>query len=39
MLSGYCGRSGRLDAAIASFALAYADQTERDYRRFRRAMT
>jgi uncharacterized protein (DUF2252 family) len=39
MLSGYCGRSGRLDAAIASFAVAYADQTEQDYERFRRAMT
>ncbi len=34
MLSGYCGRSERLDAAIASFAVAYADQTERDYERF-----
>jgi uncharacterized protein (DUF2252 family) len=39
MLSGYCGRSERLDAAIASFAMAYAEQTERDYERFCRSMS
>lgn len=31
MISGYCGKSAALDDAIASFALAYADQTERDH--------
>ena len=33
-LAGYCGRSRRLDAAIAKFALAYAAQTTRDYAAF-----
>jgi uncharacterized protein (DUF2252 family) len=37
-IAGYCGRSDRLDRAIARFALRYADQTERDYGRFRRAI-
>src|SRR5262249_52370136 len=32
-IAGYCGRSGRLDEAILRFALAYADQTERDHAR------
>jgi len=31
MLSGYLGRSTRFDQAIAKFASAYADQTERDW--------
>jgi len=31
MLAGYCGRSDALDEAKASFAFAYADQTERDH--------
>jgi hypothetical protein len=31
MLAGYCGRSDALDEAMASFAFAYADQTERDH--------
>ena len=39
MLSGYCGRSERLDAAVASFAMAYAEQTERDYERFRKSIS
>ena len=30
-ISGYCGRSDALDLALASFAAAYADQTEADY--------
>jgi uncharacterized protein (DUF2252 family) len=30
-ISGYLGRSGAFDTAIASFAEAYADQVERDY--------
>jgi uncharacterized protein (DUF2252 family) len=38
MLSGYCGGSERLDAAIAAFAAAYADQTERDHEHFRRSV-
>jgi len=32
-IAGYCGRSDRLDRALVKFALAYADQTERDYAR------
>jgi uncharacterized protein (DUF2252 family) len=31
MLSGYLGVSGRFEAAVASFAMAYADQTDRDW--------
>jgi hypothetical protein len=31
MISGYCGKSMAFDDAMAKFALAYADQTERDY--------
>ena len=30
-ISGYIGKSGRLDKAIATFAVAYADQTQEDY--------
>jgi uncharacterized protein (DUF2252 family) len=30
-IAGYVGRSGVLDHAIASFAMAYADQTHRDF--------
>ena len=30
-IAGYCGNSSELDDAIASFALAYAKQTDRDY--------
>ena len=32
MLSGYLGVSGRFEAAVANFAMAYADQTDRDWR-------
>ena len=32
MLSGYLGVSGRFEAAVAKFAMAYADQTDRDWR-------
>lgn len=32
MLSGYVGKSGRMDEALASFAQDYADQTERDWK-------
>jgi len=31
MIAGYAGKSEALDEAIARFAFAYADQTERDY--------
>lgn len=31
MLAGYIGKGEDLDAALAKFAHAYADQTERDY--------
>jgi len=30
-ISGYLGKSDTFDEAIADFAIAYADQTERDY--------
>ena len=33
-LAGYVGGSAKLDTAIAAFAVAYAEQTERDFRRF-----
>ena len=31
MISGYLGKSDDFDQAIGEFALAYADQNERDY--------
>ena len=31
-ISGYLGKSSTFDKAIAKFAEAYADQTERDHR-------
>jgi len=37
-IAGYCGGSDRLDRAIAEFATRYADQTERDYALFRKAI-
>jgi len=37
LLAGYLGKSDRFDKAIASFAVAYADQNERDYERLRQA--
>jgi Uncharacterized protein conserved in bacteria (DUF2252) len=30
-IAGYVGKSEVLDDALATFSLAYADQTERDY--------
>ncbi len=30
-IAGYLGKSDVFDEAIADFAVAYADQTERDY--------
>ncbi|MEJ6486069.1 DUF2252 domain-containing protein [Nostoc punctiforme UO1] len=32
IISGYLGQSDRFDRAIANFAVAYAEQTERDYK-------
>ena len=37
-LSGYLGRSNRMDRAIAKFAHAYADQYERDFAVFKQAI-
>jgi len=36
-LFGYMGAGSKLENAMAKFALAYADQTERDYQRFCKA--
>jgi len=33
MISGYLGQKDTVDQAIATFALAYADQTEQDYQK------
>lgn len=33
-IAGYLGESDRFDEAVADFAVAYADQNERDYRSF-----
>jgi uncharacterized protein (DUF2252 family) len=38
MISGYMGASGIFDDAICEFATEYADQNERDYRAFVRAV-
>lgn len=37
-LSGYLGKGDRFDEAIAAFSVAYADQCERDYKVFRKAV-
>jgi hypothetical protein len=37
MLAGYIGNSTRFDVAITRFAIAYADQTETDWKHFVRA--
>jgi uncharacterized protein (DUF2252 family) len=37
LLAGYLGNGGALDDALAQFATAYADQTERDYDAFVKA--
>jgi uncharacterized protein (DUF2252 family) len=31
VIAGYCGKSAALDDALATYAIAYARQTERDY--------
>ena len=38
VLGGYMGRSDTFDDAIASFAMAYADQNERDHAALARAV-
>jgi uncharacterized protein (DUF2252 family) len=37
-ISGYLGKSDTFDRAIAAFAVAYADQTERDHERLTKAV-
>jgi hypothetical protein len=39
MISGYLGNSNEFDDAIASFAQTYADQNERDYNVFLKAIS
>lgn len=36
-ISGYMGKSELMDEMISDFAIAYADQTEKDYEEFKRA--
>jgi uncharacterized protein (DUF2252 family) len=38
VLDGYCGDADKLDSAIAEFAVAYADQSTRDYELFTSAV-
>jgi uncharacterized protein (DUF2252 family) len=38
MIAGYMGASGTFDDAVGEFAMEYADQNERDYRAFVRAV-
>jgi hypothetical protein len=37
-ISGYLGKGDEFDEAIATFAVAYADQTEQDYAALRKAV-
>jgi hypothetical protein len=37
-ISGYIGKSERFDEAITDFAIAYADQSERDYEVLKKAV-
>ncbi|MDB6068678.1 MAG: hypothetical protein JWR26_4886 [Pedosphaera sp.] len=37
-ISGYLGRSDKFDQAVADFATAYADQSERDHKILRKAV-
>ncbi len=39
MISGYLGSGEDFERAVADFALAYAEQNERDYRQLRRAVS
>jgi len=38
LLAGYMGRSDLFDEALGDFAVAYADQNERDYVLFKQAV-
>jgi uncharacterized protein (DUF2252 family) len=38
VIAGYVGRGGAFDTAIGAFAVAYADQTERDWQTFMAAI-
>ena len=38
MISGYLGSSSRFDKAIADFAMAYAEQNERDFKALLKAI-
>ena len=38
MISGYLGNSGRFDDAMADFAIAYAEQNERDHQALLKAI-
>jgi hypothetical protein len=37
-IAGYLGKGTRFDEAMGQFAIAYADQTERDHARFLEAI-
>ena len=37
-IAGYMGNSDKFDEAIADFSIAYADQSERDYEVFTKAV-
>ena len=37
-ISGYLGNNDAFDTAVAAFAEAYADQSERDYAIFKKAV-
>jgi hypothetical protein len=37
LISGYFGKGGAFDTAVASFGECYADQSERDYHSLRSA--
>jgi hypothetical protein len=39
VISGYLGRNEDFDHAIADFAVAYADQNEKDYHRLLEAVS
>jgi len=38
ILDGYCGNAAKLDKALTKFAVAYADQTDRDHELFTKAI-
>jgi uncharacterized protein (DUF2252 family) len=38
LISGYLGKGAAFDEAVADFAVAYADQTEKDWRAFKAAI-